>query len=142
MKTTSGLISREVDWSEFLQMTMLRLGKISKSELDKIRQRFNELDVNKDGNGLVAYPYSTTMQGRFSRLEMNLALAFDKWDKDGSGELDIDEWVGLCTQLNRKYHCFGDVSDMEAAFREIDVVRPTPTFVLLFYSPCSEGWWR
>ena len=48
MKTTSGLISREVDWSEFLQMTMLRLGKISKSELDKIRQRFNELDVNKD----------------------------------------------------------------------------------------------
>ena len=92
----------QVDWTEFLQITLLKLGVVDQDGLDDIRARFDELDVNGDGS--------------FSKSEMHAMLMFDKYDVDDSDELDIREFACLLNEL--KYDYGEDASELIKLFRK------------------------
>jgi Ca2+-binding EF-hand superfamily protein len=75
----------EIDFSEFLQFKMLRLGFCSKEQLDAIRTQFKELDESGDG--------------KLSKDEMAGAIYFDEYDSDHSGEIEKNEFVHLAKYL-------------------------------------------
>ena len=78
-----------VDRSEFLIVTLLKMGALDRETLDTINERFDELDV--DGNG------------SFTKNEMHAMLIFDKYDYDGSDDLNIREFACVLDELHYDY---------------------------------------
>lgn len=91
-----------IDFNEFLQFKLLRLGMMDQDFVDSIREQFNELDVNGDGS--------------FSREEMNAALSFDDYDTDNSGFIEFEEFLELAQALGMP----PDMEMLKTAYAALD----------------------
>ena len=87
----------QIDRYEFLQMSLLRLGVVDLDLLEMINDRFDELDVLNDGN--------------ISPMEMHAALVFNKYDVDGSGELEINEFIDMFHELQVDYDSVSSLAE-------------------------------
>jgi Ca2+-binding EF-hand superfamily protein len=74
-----------IDFCEFFQFKLLRMGFLTRQQLDNIRDQFKELDV--DGSG------------ELTPDEMNAALCFDDYDVDRSGHIDLAEFINLAKYM-------------------------------------------
>lgn len=74
-----------VDFEEFLQIYLVKLGIADESELRMLRDKFQEMDSSNDG--------------RLSKVELDVELAFAEADISGDGLISFDEFVGLAMRL-------------------------------------------
>eukprot|EP00471_Norrisiella_sphaerica_P009168 CAMPEP_0184495896 /NCGR_PEP_ID=MMETSP0113_2-20130426/32593_1 /TAXON_ID=91329 /ORGANISM="Norrisiella sphaerica, Strain BC52" /LENGTH=794 /DNA_ID=CAMNT_0026882289 /DNA_START=92 /DNA_END=2476 /DNA_ORIENTATION=- len=85
LKKAVSMDNTEIDWAGFLQMTLMRLGKIDAEFLWDARKHFEIIDF--DGSG------------KLDQFEMWAALKFEQFDVDNSGTLDIEEFVAMASSL-------------------------------------------
>eukprot|EP00466_Bigelowiella_natans_P006552 jgi/Bigna1/88145/estExt_fgenesh1_pg.C_280171 len=85
LKEATVMNDSEVDWAGFLQMSLMRLGKIEASFLLDTRKHFERMDF--DGSG------------KLDQFEMWVGLKFQQFDVDNSGTLDISEFVAFANSL-------------------------------------------
>uniref|UniRef100_A0A7S4DWT3 EF-hand domain-containing protein n=1 Tax=Lotharella globosa TaxID=91324 RepID=A0A7S4DWT3_9EUKA len=64
-----------LDWPAFLQMSLLRLGKVDMDEIKSMRAAFDHLDINKDGT--------------FDTTELVAHMMLEKMDKDESDDVQV-----------------------------------------------------
>jgi hypothetical protein len=74
-----------VDFEEFLQIYLVKLGIADESEIRMLRDKFESMDASHDG--------------KLSKVEMEVELAFAEADVSGDGLISFDEFVGLAMKL-------------------------------------------
>ena len=81
----SASVDLGIDYSEYLELILVRRGAVSMDELHQISARFDALDLDRDGT--------------LSQTDIDVSNLFDRYDFNHAGLIDLTSFAKLCVDI-------------------------------------------